>query len=249
VEATTAPTSEASGRRQHHRRRQHGADALKPGFQAAVEQDQRQRHRPHQIGGADVVELQPAGAGIARQHADQQEYQQQRRAEPQREQARQDSGHHQNRAEKDRYADRVERRHEFLQPFGSHKSLQILAIAAGVNFASSVNGSAAVNPVCQFFVYFAVSPQASGLCVSHHESHTRAVLVVRQHLSQLYELHRCVLLPRSALQQPKQLNALSGLVFGCWAFTGAKGFLRPGLFAGEIELIEMPLDDRAELSC
>jgi hypothetical protein len=33
---------------------------------------------------------------------------------------------------------------------------------------------------------------------------------------------------------------------GCWAFTGAKGFLRPGLFNGEIVLTEMPLDVWAE---
>ena len=64
--------------RQHHRWRQHGADALKLGPQAAVEQDQRQRHRAHQIGGAHVVEAELARPGIARQHADQQEHQQQR---------------------------------------------------------------------------------------------------------------------------------------------------------------------------
>ena len=96
---------------QHHRRRQHGADALKPRLQSAVEQDQRQRHRSHQVGGADVVELQLAGAGIAGQHADHQKDQQQGRAEAQRQQARQDAGHHQNRAEQDGYADLIEGSH------------------------------------------------------------------------------------------------------------------------------------------
>ncbi len=48
---------------QHHRRRQHRMDALKSRFQPAVEQDQRQRHRSDQIGGADVVEPDLAGAG------------------------------------------------------------------------------------------------------------------------------------------------------------------------------------------
>ena len=98
--------------RQHHRWRQHGTDALKLGPQAAVEQDQRQRHRSHQIGGADVIEAELARPGIARQHADQEEHQQQRRPEAQREQARQDARHHQNGAQKDGDADRVERSHE-----------------------------------------------------------------------------------------------------------------------------------------
>ena len=98
--------------RQHHGWRQHGTDALKPGSQAAVEQDQCQRHRPHQIGGADVIEGELARPGIARQHADQEEHQQQRRSEAQREQARQDAGHHQDGAQKDGDADRVERSHE-----------------------------------------------------------------------------------------------------------------------------------------
>jgi len=98
-------------RRQHHRRRQHRADALKPRSQAAIEQDQRQRHRAHQIGGAHVVEPQLARAGIAGQHADHQKHQQQRRAEAQRQQARQDARHDKRGAEKNGYADRVERRH------------------------------------------------------------------------------------------------------------------------------------------
>ena len=97
---------------QHHRRRQHRLDALKPRFQPAVEQDQRQRHRSHQIGGVHIVEPDLAGAGIAGEHADEQKHQQQGRAEAQRQQARQDARHHQNRAKKNGYADRIERSHE-----------------------------------------------------------------------------------------------------------------------------------------
>ncbi len=41
------------------------SDALEFRLQAAVEQDQRQRHRPHQIGGPDIVERDAAGAGLA----------------------------------------------------------------------------------------------------------------------------------------------------------------------------------------
>jgi len=98
---------------------------LKPRSQAAVEQDQRQRDRSHQIGGAHVVEPQLARTGIAGQHADQEKHQEQGRAESQRQQARQNAGHHQKRAQKDGYADLVERRHEPLR-----KQQQILAIAS-----------------------------------------------------------------------------------------------------------------------
>ena len=133
VEATTAPTSSASVQlrssayfaagaviaavsehadgRKHHRGRQHRADALKPRAQSAVEQDQRQRHRADKIGRPHVVELQLPGTGIAGQDADEQEHQQQRRAEAQREQARQDAGHDKHGAEQNGYADLVERSH------------------------------------------------------------------------------------------------------------------------------------------
>ena len=94
--------------RQRHRRHQHRADALETRFQPAVEQDQRQRHRSDGVGRADVVEVQPPGPRIARQNTDEEEHQQQWRAEPQREQARQNSGHDQHCAEKNRYADGVE---------------------------------------------------------------------------------------------------------------------------------------------
>ncbi len=87
------------------RRRNHAAEGREPGAQAAVEQDQRQRHRTDQIGGVHVVETQSAGSGFAGEHADEQEEQQQGRAEAQREQARQNTGHHQNGAKQDGDAD------------------------------------------------------------------------------------------------------------------------------------------------
>ena len=93
---------------EHDRRRQHRPDGLKSRPQPAVEQDQRQRNRADQIGGSDVVELQAAGAGVAGNHAYHEEHQQQRRTEAQRQQARHDSCHHQARAEKNGYADRIE---------------------------------------------------------------------------------------------------------------------------------------------
>ena len=70
--------------------------------QAAVEQDQRQRDRADGVGGRDVVEHDAAGAALARQHADDEEHQQQRRAEAQRDQARQNAGQDQQAAEQDR---------------------------------------------------------------------------------------------------------------------------------------------------
>ena len=97
--------------RQRERRRQHAAEAGKARTQAAVEQDQRQRDRADQVGGADIVELEAAGPALAGQHADDQEHQQQRRAEAQRDQTRQDAGEHQQAAEQDGDADGVEQGH------------------------------------------------------------------------------------------------------------------------------------------
>jgi len=71
----------------------------------------------------DVIELELARTGIAGQHADDQEHQQQRRAKTQRKQARQDAGHHQRRAKQNGYADLIERCH-------APKSLQILSFAS-----------------------------------------------------------------------------------------------------------------------
>ena len=97
---------------EHDRRRKHGADMLKARAQAAVEQDQGERDRADQIGRAHVVELQPAGSGIARQHADDEEHQQQRRAEPQRQQTGEDAGHDERGTQQNRDTDLVERSHE-----------------------------------------------------------------------------------------------------------------------------------------
>ena len=103
-------------RRQHHRRRQHAAEGRKPRAQAAVEQDQRERDGADHIGRAHVVELDPARPALARQHAEEQEHQQQRRPEPHRDQARQDAREHQQRAEQNADADDIERGHGWTYP-------------------------------------------------------------------------------------------------------------------------------------
>ena len=130
VEATTAPASSASGQLmprvniaagavsaavrttpnvdKRAGRTQHVAEGLEAGAQAAVEQDQAERHGADGVGHLDVVEDDAAGAGFAGQHADQQEGEQQRRAEPQRDQARQDAEQHQQRAQQQRKTDCVE---------------------------------------------------------------------------------------------------------------------------------------------
>jgi hypothetical protein len=82
-------------RREHERGREHAAEDRKAGAQAAVEQNKRERNRADHIGRAHVVELDPARPRLAREHADDQEHQQQRRPEAHRQQARQDAGEHQ----------------------------------------------------------------------------------------------------------------------------------------------------------
>ena len=98
--------------RKRHRRTKHVAKGRKARAQAAVEQDQGERDRAHDIGRAHVVEANAAGPRFARQHADQQEYEQQRRAEAHGDQARQDAGEHQQRAKQNDDADGVESGHE-----------------------------------------------------------------------------------------------------------------------------------------
>ncbi len=89
-----------------------GASALRnvaqPRAQAAVEQDQGERHRADQIGRTDVIELDPAGSGFAGQHADQEKDQQQGSAEAQGNKTRQDAGQHQECREHDGETDGVE---------------------------------------------------------------------------------------------------------------------------------------------
>ena len=114
VEATAAPSSNPSSqlksnskdrdrrrdrrrdqdpdRRERAGRRQHAAEGGKPGAQTAVEQDQGQRDRADRVGELHVVEADAAGPGFSGQHADQNEDQQQRGAEAQRHQTRQDAG-------------------------------------------------------------------------------------------------------------------------------------------------------------
>ena len=91
--------------------REHAAECLQAGAQAAVEQDQRQRHRADGISHLHVIELDAARPRLPCQHADKEEDEQQRRAEPQRDQARHDAGDHQQRAEQDGKADCVKRGH------------------------------------------------------------------------------------------------------------------------------------------
>ena len=97
--------------RQQARRADHVAEGLVAGAQTAVEQDQRQRHRSDGVGEPHVVEPDAERPRLARQHADQQEHQQQRRAEAQRHQARQDAGQDQKRRKQNADADRVKRAH------------------------------------------------------------------------------------------------------------------------------------------
>ncbi len=100
--------------REHEGRRDDAAEGRKPRAQAAVEQDQRQRHRADQVGRVDVIERDPAGTGFAGEHADQEEHQQQRRTEPQGDEARQDAGQHQQCAEHDGKAYGIERCHRSI---------------------------------------------------------------------------------------------------------------------------------------
>ena len=68
----------------------------------------RQRDRADGINEPHILEMDAERPGFARQHADDKEDQQQRPAETQGDQARQDAGQHQKRAEQDQKADRIE---------------------------------------------------------------------------------------------------------------------------------------------
>ncbi len=96
---------------EHQRGGEHAAEGGKARAQAAVEQDEGERNRAHQIGGVHVIELDPARPRLARQHAQDQEHQEQRRPEPHGHQARQDAGQHQERAQQNADADGVESGH------------------------------------------------------------------------------------------------------------------------------------------
>ena len=64
---------------------------------------------PTTIGHAHVVEFDAARSGLAREHADDQEHQQQRRPETGRNQARHDAGQNQERTEQNADTERVEK--------------------------------------------------------------------------------------------------------------------------------------------
>ena len=102
---------------------EHAAEALEAGAQAAVEQDQAKRHRADDIGRSTSSKMMPPGPILAGQHANEQEGEQQRGAEPQRDQARHDAEQHQQRGQQQRQADRVERLHR--------RSLPNFLLAAG----------------------------------------------------------------------------------------------------------------------
>ena len=89
---------------------EHAAKGRKARAQAAVEQDERERHRSNQIGRAHVVKLDPKAA-LAGRHAEDEKDEQQRRPEAQRDEARQDAGEYQGCAKQDGKADGVERSH------------------------------------------------------------------------------------------------------------------------------------------
>ena len=111
---------DANGR-QRDRRRQHAAERGEAGAQAAIEQNERERDRADHIGRVHVVELNAAWTALAREHANDQEHEQQRGSEAHGHQARHDAGQHQERAEQNANADCVESGHvcESLAPIGN----------------------------------------------------------------------------------------------------------------------------------
>ena len=90
---------------------EHAAERREPGPQAAIEENERKGNRADRVGDAYVVELEPEGPGFACEHAHDQEHQEERRPEAHGNQARHDPGEHQEPAEQDAEADRVERPH------------------------------------------------------------------------------------------------------------------------------------------
>ena len=91
--------------RQQRRRAEHQPERRDPRAQAAVEQDQRQGDRADEVGEAEVGEADAERAVLAGDHADHEEDEQQRSAEPRRQQAGQDPDQHQGGAEQDGEAD------------------------------------------------------------------------------------------------------------------------------------------------
>ncbi len=89
---------------------EHAPERGKARAQAAIEQDQGERNRSDHVGRAHVIEL-DAEPHIAGAHADQEEHQEEGRPEPQGDEARQDAGQHQCRAQQNGETDCVECAH------------------------------------------------------------------------------------------------------------------------------------------
>ena len=75
---------------QRDRRSEHRPERSKPGRQAALEQDQHERDRPHQVRERVVREVDPAEPVAAHRHSQPQEQEQRRQAHPR----RHGRGHH-----------------------------------------------------------------------------------------------------------------------------------------------------------
>ena len=108
--ATPAVIDDA-GRGEEQRWRQHAAEHRQPRAQAPVEQDDRQRDHADEIGGAVVVEDDPARPVLPGEHAHHQEDEEQRRAGPGGDEAGEDAEQHQRRAHEDRRVDEIEAVH------------------------------------------------------------------------------------------------------------------------------------------
>src|SRR5262249_39117339 len=92
----------------------YSAKGRKPSAQSTVEQDERKRDRADHVGRTHVIELDSARSCLAGEHAENKEHEQQWRAEPHCDQARQDAGEHEKRAEQNADADSVERCHNLI---------------------------------------------------------------------------------------------------------------------------------------
>src|SRR5262249_166016 len=133
--------------RKGHRRAEHVAEGCEPGAQAPVEQNQRERHRPHDVRAADVGEHDHARSGLAGEHAHEQEHEQERRAEAHGDEARQDAGEHQQRAEQNAEADRVEGAHRDSFPAPqctASPAMTIARYASGPAYLPAVCGNIAL---------------------------------------------------------------------------------------------------------
>ena len=88
-------------RGQSERRPDGAAEVAGIGAQAAIEQDDRQRHAADHVGGEVVVEIDAARAILAEEHAEREERQQQRRPDPRRDQTDEDAEEQEERPQQD----------------------------------------------------------------------------------------------------------------------------------------------------